>query len=149
LYPFFDPRNIQQAEQELAPAALRLAQHWAAGCPETVSRRLARWEAEMTAAGQRVWPRWSRFVCQEISRLTHAPGAWFTALCESGAAADLIEPFLHRTVHMGEAGWADRLRECLDNPLLCGAAIAVVLTMGEPPDDLLALALDRSSGWAG
>jgi hypothetical protein len=140
--------NWQAAALEHQPKVMELAARWATGDPRQLARRLARWEADLNAAGGRVGARWSWTACVEIARLAPAPGDWAMALTEAGVGGDLIEPFLRRSADAAEPGWVERLRACLDSPTSRGAAAAVVLTSHQPPPDLLVLAVERSAGLA-
>jgi hypothetical protein len=147
LFPTHEPEDWREGLKEQAAAARDLARRWEAVGPAEVASRLAFWEAEMGRSEGRTGPRWSAFVCEEIAVLTTTPADWVEALHAAGAPGDLAAPFLGRAVALRGGRWAQRLAECLDQPLLQGAALAVVLQLPDPPPDLLTLALDRACRW--
>jgi hypothetical protein len=146
LFPFRDGPDWRAEQEEQAGAARDLAQRWTAARADEVARKLVAWDAAMRVPQDRPWPRWSPFVCWEIASRSATPAVWFAALRDAGAVGDLIEPFLRRTVEVGEPGWPERLEACLANPPLQAAVVAIVLQSLQLPPGLLERALGCLDG---
>jgi hypothetical protein len=146
LFPVRDGPGWRTEQEQQARAARALAERWTTARPDEVAQKLAAWDAAMHIRDRRPWPRWSPFVCWEIAQRTAEPGVWVGALRDARAAGDLIDPFLQRTVELGEPGWAERLEVCLADPALQAAVVAIVLQSPQAPPGLLGRALGCLDG---
>jgi hypothetical protein len=138
LFPILEATRDWQTEQnQQTEEGRRLAARWAEESPSTVAQRLAHFqrEAEATEGGSRGGM--PAFVCYEIAERVATPGVWVDAFCDADLGADVVEPFLSRTVNTAEEGWHERLTRCLKGAQTQGVAARVVLQLAEPPADLL------------
>lgn len=144
--PGDSPEQRERAFRDQEAAARRLAERWAAsGDMSHLAGKLALWTTEMGDA-QGTWPVWTAFVCRQVASLVPNPADWADALREAGARPETVQPFLARAVDLHEPGWDGCLRACLDDSALRGPAVAVLLQLPDPPEDLLASSLNHLAG---
>ena len=101
-------------------------------------------DVEATAAGIS-YPRFTPRLAQLLAESTTEPVSWVDALVRRGAAADLLLPFLLRSVEVDAAGWEDVLLALLEDDSYSWPALQTVLTrpVGE---ELRATGVARLSG---
>ena len=147
LYPVEDLENWKSAEERQVDTVRRLADQWSDLDPAWVVEQIISIEREARSAHIE-WPRWTPLLCAEIAPRTALPNIWIQALVDSSAPSDLMAPFLHRAAAISQSGWVDLALTCLEQPSLRWAAVSVVLTLPEPPEDLLAAALQQLDAYA-
>ena len=84
-------------------------------------------DLDATAAGIS-YPRLTPLLAQLLAESNSEPLAWIDELVRRGAAADLLLPFLLRSVKLHPVGWQDVLSDLLERPSYSWAALQVVLT---------------------
>ena len=89
---------------------------------------LAGSDEEAVAAGLS-YPRLTPHLAQSLAESSAEPLAWVDALAERGASADLLLPFLQRSVESRAEGCEERLVALLEDESYSWAAIQVALTL--------------------
>lgn len=145
LFPVNDAQHWQKSQQEQREVATRLSERWSTEDPKSVAVRLRRFEQEANAAKIN-WPRWSPFVASRIADGVINPIAWFSALFDAHVPADLIAPFLSRTIHESHPRGVEMLEACLNEPAFRRLAVSFVLRMASPPSSLLDRVLQYVEG---
>ena len=84
-------------------------------------------DMEATAAGIS-YPRLTPRLAQILAKSSAEPLTWIDLLVRRGAAADLLTPFLLRSVEVDAEGWQDLLAELLGDDSYSWAALQIVLT---------------------
>jgi len=135
------------AEAAQRIAVSNLATVWADANPQHVVERIVRIEKE-AASVHITWPRWTPFLCEQIVARTPTPSSWASALMESDSPGDLVLPFLRSAASVKEPEWQTLVSSCLDKPNFRWAALSVLLSMSEPPEELIAKALANLDGYA-
>jgi hypothetical protein len=129
---------------EAGPAATaELATAWAARPPLEVAEQLAAWQREAESAG-RPEGRASRALGPALAAAVERPEAWLDAFLARGLY-DRVAPFLEEDVARRREGWERRLASALTLDPLAEAAAARVLSLADPPPDLLAQALEEAA----
>jgi len=146
LYPTEHRTTLEESEIRHKPVVENLASKWATKKPLEIARKIARIEEEAKLSGTR-WPRWTPHLCSMLSGLVDSPIMWARSFFDEGCDADLILPFMRKSVEIDEKGWLDTTVECLHLPHLMGVAISIVLTMENAPEDLLDEALKKLTGF--
>src|SRR5262249_32023726 len=118
-------------------AARRLASQWVTANPSAIAAQVSDWERTLQSNEDRMWPRWSPYVCQLIAAEGVSATAWLDAFWQSCANADLAAPFLERAISRREQGWDDRLRTALGNSAYQTAAVAIILQMPDVPSEFV------------
>jgi hypothetical protein len=67
-------------------------------------------------------------------------------MLEADLPGQLVAPFLHRVIEERISGWEELIIDCLDHPECQSAAISLILTQPDPPEDLLSQALKKLKG---
>lgn len=134
-----EPEDWGQILRVAGEEARQLARTWAQRRPEDVVTDLARYEAETR------WNDGSLGTIAEFERTlaeaVEAPSEWLSTLLEKAANTTLVRGFLFRVVEEQRPGWRSILEGCLRTGQYARAAAERVLWLGEPPEDLLELAL--------
>jgi hypothetical protein len=141
-----EPANWQRARVKQAAAVKRLAKNWSARRPSVCARQLIYYEQESKMAAAQS-ERWTSTLCYEVASLVNSPGTWFDAFRKANGPAEFVAPFLEQAVRRRKRGWSSKLKTAFDQPALRGNAIAIVLTMLNPPADLLSEVLASLSGF--
>lgn len=147
LFPPEDLKDWRSGEKEQMQAVRELAARWSSQDPESVAAQIVSVEHESRCAG-RIWPRWTPQLCREIAQSVVSPSAWAQAMVGASAAPDVIEPFLHRAAEIEGPGWIEVGVRCLNEVSARWAGIFVTLTLPNPPEELLSLALQHLGGYA-
>ena len=150
LYPeggFNGIEELKVAEAEQIQAVRKLADEWNKQDPERVIRRIVQIEQEAQLTELK-WPRWTPLLCRELSEKAISPNAWIRLMIDINILNDLIEPFLRKSVEKNDPGWIDLATVCLKDQTLRGGIISVVLTLLDPPEDLLTQVLLNMEGYA-
>jgi len=143
LYPSReDEEDFDGAEERELAAVSALAERWSGDVPELVARNMAEIEAEAKSVGL-TYPCWTPALCREIARRVLSPVDWARALINANLSGNLILPFLQRGAEANAEGWVAVALECLDLPEIRNAAVAVALTIPDPPDEFLERALGQ------
>lgn len=140
LYPQREPENGESVLQQQESDARALAYSWTHGIPNDIVSVIAAIESEARLANIS-WPRWTPLLCSEIAKTVSRPSAWAKALMENSVSPDLVEPFLLASATANEPEWSQIANACLLDLRFQPAAIKVLLTMPNPPTDLLNTAL--------
>ena len=146
LYPIEERLNWHDAEAKHRPIVQALAREWVSKSPQNIAEKMAWIEREAQSAETK-WPRWTTYLCSEMSHAVESPVTWARALIKEGCDGDLILPFLRNSVEVGEQGWRDLIGECLSQAGLKGVTISIIMTMKDPPEELLAEVLGSLSGY--
>ena len=104
-------------------------------------------EQEAQSTGVR-WPRWAPLLCAELAKSTMSPNAWVRAMIDADVTGDLVAPFLRKAAETKEPGWIELAFACLERPTLRWVTISLVLTLSDPPENLLAGVLQKMDGYA-
>jgi hypothetical protein len=147
LYPVEDVEDWKAAEEQQISAVRELANVWSKLNPVRVIERIVSIEHEAQSTGV-TWPRWTPLLCLELARDTMSPNAWIRAMIDTDAAGDLVAPFLRRAAEIEELGWIELAFACLERPTLRWVTISLVLTLFDPPENLLAGVLQEMDGYA-
>jgi hypothetical protein len=147
LYPVEDVEDWKAAEEQQISAVRELANVWSKLNPVRVIERIVSIEHEAQSTGV-TWPRWTPLLCLELARDTMSPNAWIRAMIDADAAGDLVAPFLRRAAEVEEPGWVELALACLERPTLRWVTISLVLTLFDPPENLLAGVLQEMDGYA-
>lgn len=147
LFPVEDLRNFQKFQQQTGQRAQALAVKWAQESPREIADRVVVYEREASMSG-RTWPRMSPFVFQEIARLSDSPIDWINALIQARASADLVWPFIEEAKNSKVTGLPAALTACFQQESLKRMTAMAVLSMPNPPADLLQHSLSNISGMA-
>ena len=91
------------------------------------------------------YPRLTPHLAQLLAESSTESLTWIDVLVQRGAAADLLLPFLLRSVEVDDVGWQDVLGELLGDDSYSLAALQVVLTH-PVREDLRAKGIERLSG---
>ena len=146
LYPVENLEDWKPAREQQISAVRELAKEWSKLDPVWVVERIASIEHEARSIGIG-HPRWTRVLCTGIAENTTSPNIWIQAMIDVDATSDLVEPLLCRAAEIAEPGWGELAFACLERPMLRGAAISLVLTLPDPPEDLLAAVLQEIDGY--
>jgi len=147
LYPVEDLEDWKTAQEQQISAVRELAKEWSRLDPVWVVERITSIEYE--ARSVRVaYPRWTPLLCTEIAENTTPPSIWIQAMMEADAASDLVELFLCRAAEIEDPEWIELAFACLERPTLRSATISLVLTLSDPPENLLAAVLQKTDGYA-
>ena len=84
-------------------------------------------DVEATAAGIS-YPRLTPRLAQLLAESNAEPPTWIDLLVRRGASADLLLPFLRRSVEANAVGWQDVVAELLGDDSHSWAALQVILT---------------------
>jgi len=147
LYPVEDVEDWKAAKEQQVSAVHELANAWSKLDPVQVIERIVSIEHEAQSTGVK-WPRWTPLLCVELAGDTMSPNAWIRAMIDADAAGDLVTPFLRRAVEIEEPGWIELAFACLERPTLRWVTISLVLTLSDPPENLLAGVLQEMDGYA-
>lgn len=147
LYPQSRLGDRRNAAERQADAVRELARSWAHDPPNDVVSAIVKVENEARLAGIN-WPRWTPLFCEEIARTAFNPHAWARALMENQVSPDLLEPFLRASAAKNEPEWSGLAKACLLDPRFRPAAITVLLTIIDPPTELLSIALHDLDGYS-
>ena len=85
-------------------------------------------DEEATAAGIS-YPRFTPRLAQLLAESNTAPLIWVATLVRRGAAADLLLPFLKRSVEAHVEGWREVLLELLEDDSYSWATLQIILTL--------------------
>lgn len=144
LYPERDLKKDWRTElQRQREAVVHLAEQWAGLQPSSVAQLIAELnqEAALGHAGWQHWP--TEVLCPEIAGRVDTKLEWLRAFAQAGLDSAYIFPFLQQAVIQNEPGWAEIAFSCLEQAPLRGAPISLVLSMEDPPQDLLDAVLNR------
>ncbi len=139
LYP---PREAREREEYLCEALRGLAAEWAKELPEQVAKRIAFYEQESQRIGYNFIRNMSEF-CGALANSVAAPEKWLDEFLQENLREDLVSPFLYRMVGIRRDSWEQRLEDYLGVDLLMSSAVSLVLTLPDPPPNLLDQALDK------
>jgi hypothetical protein len=143
LYPVEDPANWEASQDSQRASVIDLAEKWSQFDPSDVTAKIVRMDNDAASAHIN-GPRWTPLLCEQIAQRTQVPSRWARTMIALGAKGDLILPFLQKAAQIQESGWAELISECLDNSNLLWAAISVLLSIPDLPEDLLTKALSLS-----
>ena len=147
LFPVGKRERIQDLKDQQLPQVHEMANRWAGHDPAVVARKLAAFELEARSTAIN-WPRWTPDLCRVMADQVAAPAEWTRKMIDAEVPTQLIEPFLRRAAHVTDQGWEDLCLECLESEATRWAAIEVVLTLGNPPVDLLAQVMNCLEGYS-
>ena len=142
LHPSGNAMDIHTSESAHVRTVSELADEWCNLDATRVAEKIGRIEREAEAVG-RHWPNFTPLLCEEIARRVVSPILWAKALVKTGAAGDLITPFLRQGATLDEEGWSQLAANCLKEPRLTLSIVSLVLTLNSPPEDLLKQALQN------
>ena len=146
LYPIKEKLNWRDSEVKHQSIVQTLGKEWIVRGPHFVAKKIAWIETEAILAGIK-WSRWTPYLCAEISNAVDSPTLWVNALIDEGCSENLILPFLSKSVETNEDGWRDLIGKCLAKVNLRSSAISIILTMGTPPEEIVAVVLGSLSGY--
>lgn len=147
LYPIEDLENWRQAEEKQKLAVEELADRWGNLNPRQTVEKIMSLEKEAQSASI-TWPRWTPLLCEKIAEKIVSPNDWIRAMIDLDSAGDLVAPFLEKAARMPQPSWIELAEICLDRAKLKGAAIALTLTLNDPPKSLLDRVLEGLDGYA-
>lgn len=136
LYPSHDYTNWQEDERRQRLAVEDLAKDWQQVEPFDVIKRVIKIEQEAQLSDLR-WPRWTPHLLQKLAEQTAFPSQWVRAVIAADGTGDLVYPFLRRSCELGVLDSPELLLTCFDSLKMQGAAVALALTLPNPPDQLL------------
>ena len=108
-------------------AVVALARHAMSRSLDDQIKLLHGSDVEAAAAGN-TYPRFTPRLAQLLAESNTAPLTWIDVLVRHGAAADLLLPFLERSVEVDAEGWQDVLADLLGDESYSWVASQVVLT---------------------
>jgi hypothetical protein len=144
LYP---PRldHLNEGRSDHGDLAIRsLADQWGLERPLTVAHRIAWYEREGEVVGRTSYPRGIAEVARHIAKTVPQPERWLSALTHEGLADDLRAPFLDAVIRESRPRWQSTVLRCLDDSSLRRYALALVLSIEDPPAALLQRALETA-----
>lgn len=141
LYPLREDDDWQTIEKKQRQEVSNLAQKWAKQEPILIARKLASFENSAREAEQ-ISTRWSQLLSQYIADSVDKVMPWLKALLTENVPADLIEPFLVKVATTKEEPWEIIIKSCLENSYYKGIASATILSLIDPPLDLLQQTLE-------
>jgi hypothetical protein len=137
LYPFWiHKEELPLFESRMKDIIIELAETWSRANPIDIAHRLSLYVAAAKAANIS-WPDLTVALCTELSARVSDYIIWARALIEANLTGYLIFPFLLLAANKREPDWRNVVQDCLVNPETRGSAIEVVLTLPEPPEDLV------------
>lgn len=146
LYPIEDRTHWREAETKHKTLVQGLARNWITKRPKEIAQKIA-WIEKEAQLVRVTWPRGTPYLCSEMSKTAESPVEWARSLIEEGCNGELVAPFLRMAANILEEGWQETALECLNISDLKWATISIVLTMNNPPDELLDEVLQNLSGF--
>ena len=131
--------DLTEHWNELVERAHTLGKEWAGRPIDEVANLLERTERE-AARGAYATGRqnYVQSFCHEVVRHGDLDnGEAVSLLVERGLSTDAVSVFLEAAVEQRRIGWRDAVAQCLANPRYAHLAVYVVLTMPQPPRDML------------
>lgn len=144
LYPTNENRmpSDSLAQQEFSHAK-ELAAKWAKQEPSAVAEKYAGFQAD--AELYNCWPRYGETVFALIADQITNPSVWLSELRKKNISGDISYHFLKRSFALGEPNAKQEIINALEGPER-NAALHIVMTMKEPPEDVLKIALSKLDG---
>ena len=127
-----------------AEIAENLAERWANKSIDRIAELLAKIQTEALLAGVDFPPVQLQVFCQQLAENISDPIAAAEEFMERKLEGDLVRPFLYRAATENHAGWKSLVQRCIDTDMYEGDGIAVIVTIPEPPHEMLSEALARS-----
>ena len=69
-------------------------------------------------------------------------------MMDAHVPSDMLNPFLRRAVELGQSVWQKQAVTCFESKEYIGSGLAFVLTLPDPPQDLVDLALRQAGGYS-
>lgn len=146
LYPPdpYDAEDLDREHIRLADNARTLAGRWSSRDALDIAALLARLETEARRASVN-WPRLTPEFCRALAAEHFDPAAALAAFMDARLPADLVEPFLHKTVETGVVVWPI-ISDCLNDELYLPMAIRIAIFLEHAPPEIVTSALAKAGG---
>ncbi len=142
LFPQEDVTFDKDHRADLLSAAKKKGKFWAEMDANIVAAKIFRLEFDARLADI-TYPRYTNIVCEEMSKHVSDPVAFATQFIKQKVTQDLLYPFIKRVVDSDFHAAHGLLHQCLESDRYRGTAISIVITMGNPPEDLLELMMQE------
>ncbi len=127
-----------------AKIAKGLTGRWANKSIAEIAEILARIETEARPAGVDFPPLQLTLFCQQFAEIVSDPVIAAEAFMEQKLAGDLVRPFVYRAASKNHPAWTSLVRRCIGEDMYEADGIAVIITIPEPPQEMLLDALARA-----
>ena len=146
LYPTdpYDAEDLDQEHAHLVENARSLAGRWSNRDPVDTANLLGHLETEARRAGIN-WPRLTPDFSWALADEHLDPAATLAAFMDERLPADLVEPFLRKTVETGGTVWPI-ISNCFNNHLYLAMAVQLSICLENAPLELVTSALAKAEG---
>lgn len=143
LYPRdpYDAEDLDQAHARLVENVQEMARRWSNRAAADTARFLGSIETEARRAGIS-WPRHTPEFCRALAAEHPDPAAALAVFLRERLPADLVEPFLRKTVDSGEPAWPT-VSDCFDDELYVAMAVHIAICHEHAPPGIVASALAK------
>ncbi|MFL6196460.1 MAG: hypothetical protein ACJ75H_19925 [Thermoanaerobaculia bacterium] len=144
LYPPDEPSYELYKEKQAArkEAVQELAAAWANEPPYEIAERITFFEREASRISYSGLENMTH-LCRRLAESVRNPEVWLTQLLQRDLRGNLVSPFLEQIVKLRRAGWDRWLLYCLERDFLFWTAASEILSLSNPPRQLLDRALLR------
>ena len=146
LYPTdpYDAEDLDQEHSRLAKNARALAGRWSNRDPVDTANLLGHLETEARRAGI-IWPRLTPEFSRALADEHLDPAATLAAFMDERLPADLVEPFLRKTVETGGTVWPI-ISDSFNDHLYLAMAVQLSICLENAPLEIVASALAKAEG---
>lgn len=137
LFPLWTEQGEGQRERALA-----LALEWSKREPQEVASKLKSYEDE-AAKIHHGSSRLTVTLCHALVESVDRPEPWLSAFLDQELPAELVLPFLEKTIDSRQEGWELRIQQCLDIDAYALPTATMVLRLDPVPEAPLDTTLER------
>jgi hypothetical protein len=139
LYPLRDSSSAARREEDISS----LAEEWGRSKASEIAARIAFYEKEAQRIGHNGIQN-TPDLCRALAENIEHPDVWLSEFLRHNLRSHLTSPVLERMVELRTEGWEQQLKNSLEVDSLSWSALSLVLSLGDPPPDVLARALDKA-----
>lgn len=137
--------NYEVRFREHAEAARRIGRKWSTEDPDAVAAKVANIEEEAVRANLQ-WPSFTELAVTSVAEEVDGPVDWLAAFKAAAVPPSLLAPFLARLLQNDPDTAAAEWRRLYGELRYRSVAILTLLRMGQPPEELVDLALTDLAG---